>query len=76
VTEVRAEDTLAKELAALPAPPVDAALSARVQRRGRSIWRTRPVLRPREAAVPLLLLLAGLFYTAVSVEIMARIFVG
>lgn len=70
-------DSLAAELAHLPAPAIDAALSARVLRRGRAAHRDRaPRLRLDELAVPALLLIAGIFYTATSFELMLRIFAG
>lgn len=61
------------ELAALPAPPIDPAFSARVQRRARSALRDRGLL-PGERAVPALMLIAGIAYTAVSIDLMIRIF--
>lgn len=64
-----------RDLAALPAPAIDPAFAARVQRRARAALRDRGLL-PRERAVPALLLGAGLFYTAASIELMIRIFVG
>jgi hypothetical protein len=64
------------ELEHLPAPPIDPAFSARLQRRARSALRERDVLHWAEAGVPALLLLAGLFYVASSLVLMVRIFVG
>lgn len=64
-----------RDLTALPAPAIDPAFADRVRRRGRSALRDRGLL-PRERAVPALLLVAGLFYTAASIELMARVFGG
>ncbi len=65
-------------LGALPDPAIDPAFSARVQRRARAVVRDRGPLRLDlgESAVPLVLILAGIFYTAASIEVMARIFGG
>lgn len=69
------EDRAAEDLARLPAPAIDPAFAARVQRRARLAQRERgPVLRLDEAAVPAILLIAGFFYTVTSFELMLRIF--
>lgn len=68
------ESTSARELAQLPAPDIDPAFAARVQRRARSTLHERNRLRLDDAAVPALLLLAGAFYTVTSFELMLRIF--
>lgn len=69
------EDSLSHELAHLPAPPIDPALAARVQRRARAVHRDRGLrLRPSESLVPALMLVAGVFYTVTSFELMFRIF--
>lgn len=70
------DDHVARDLATLPAPAIDPAFSARVQRRGRGAARGALALRLDEAAVPALLLLAGAFYTVASFELMLRIFVS
>lgn len=62
-----------RELADLPAPPIDPAFAARVQRRARAAQQDRGLL-PRELPVPVLLIAAGIFYTAASFELMLRIF--
>jgi hypothetical protein len=64
-----------RDLATLPAPAIDPAFSERVQRRARSALRDRGLL-PRERAVPALLLVAGAFYAAASVDLMIRVFGG
>jgi hypothetical protein len=71
------DDRLPRELARLPAPPIDPELSARVQRRARAAHRDRGLrLRPSESVVPALMLVAGVFYTVTSFELLLRIFTG
>ncbi len=64
-----------RDLTNLPAPSIDPAFAARVQRRARVAMGDRGLL-PAETAVPVLLMLAGIFYAAVSFERMLHIFVG
>lgn len=64
-----------RDLATLPAPPIDPAFAERVQRRARAALRERGLL-PRERAVPALLLAAGVFYAAASIDLMVRVFGG
>ncbi|MDQ3037464.1 MAG: hypothetical protein M3Y87_34030 [Myxococcota bacterium] len=71
----RDDDHLSRDLARLPAPPIDAELSARVSRRARAAHRDRGLrLRPSESVVPALLLVAGAFYTVTSFQLMLQIF--
>ena len=71
------DDGLHRDLARLPAPPIDPEFSARVQRRARAAHRDRGLrLRPSESFVPALLLVAGIFYTVTSLQLLVRIFVG
>lgn len=61
------------DLHELPAvPPIDPAFAARVQSRARARLRDRGLL-PRERAVPALLLLAGVFSAATSIELFIRL---
>ncbi len=57
----------------LPAPPIDPSFASRVQRRARAAQQDRGLL-PRELPVPVLLIAAGVAYTAASFELMLRIF--
>lgn len=66
-------DPNARDLAALPAPAIDPAFSARVRLRARAAQRDRGLL-PRERAVPALLLLAGVASAASSIELLVRLF--
>jgi hypothetical protein len=61
------------ELADLPAPPIDPAFAARVQRRARAAMHDRGLL-PSERIVPALLIVAGIFYTVTSFQLMLTIF--
>jgi hypothetical protein len=60
-------------LAELPAPPIDPAFSERVQKRARAAMRDRG-LAPSELPVPVLLVLAGMAYAAISIEALSRVF--
>lgn len=70
------ETEVDRALAALLAAPIDPAFAARVQHRARAAYRAPSGLRRDEAAVPGLLLVAGIVYVAASVGAMLRIFVG
>lgn len=59
----------------LPAPSIDPAFAARVQRRARAAMQDRGLL-PSELPVPVLLIVAGIFYAAASFELMLRVFAG
>lgn len=77
MSEDRDEDSLRLDLARLPAPAIDPDVSSRVARRSRAVHRDRGLrLRPAESVVPALMLVAGVFYTVTSFELMLRIFGG
>lgn len=60
----------------LPTPPIDPGFAARVGQRACARYRAEHWPRPDERSIPALLLMTGLFYTAISIERMLEIFSG
>lgn len=60
----------------LPTPPIDPEFAARVGQKARARYRAEHWPRPDERRIPALLLMTGLFYTAISIERMLEIFSG
>ncbi len=58
----------------MPAPPIDPDFAARVGRKAHARYRAHHWPQPDERMVPALLVVFGLFYTAISIERMVSIF--
>jgi hypothetical protein len=59
-----------------PVPSIRPEFAAKVRRKAQAVHQGRGWSRPRDRAIPTLLLVAGFFYTAISIERMLLIFGG